>query len=362
MKRSALFLLSLTLFNSCLDRINIDIPNTTLPIVIDGLITDEPGPYTIQITRAAQLEENLNFKKFISAKSVTIFDNEGNSEQLSETEIGVYQTDPNGMRGVVGREYFIRIETRDGKIYESVPDKMNPVGKVDDLYYEFETFQPIADPTQYGFRIYADAQSVANGNNLFRWKFSGIFEIDTWPELHTVGLDGNPCVPDPRGCIDALDGSCTCCRCWVHVPEKLPRVSDNQFVSNGVFKKIEVGYVPIEYFPFLIKYRLEVKQMSLSRMAFEYWKTVQSQKEGTSSLFQPPTGKTRSNLFEKNGSSEVQGIFYAAAVQKKQTYITNSDLPIDIEVATWNCEVGRIAEDCTRAYPLSTGEKPIDWQ
>lgn len=350
------------LLSACVDRIDIITPTTELPVVVEGLITDEPGPYTVQLTRASALEGFLKFRKFVSAKSVTIFDNVGNSELLTEVEAGIYQTKANGLRGVVGREYYVKIELRDGKTYESIPDKMNPVGKVDKVYYEFEAFQPLAAQTQYGFRIYADAQGGPKGDNLFRWKFEGIFEIDTYPELHTVGLDGNPCSPAPRQCIDAIDGSCTCCRCWVHVPEKLPRVSDNQFVSNGIFKKIEVGYVPLEYFPFLIKYRLEVKQMSLSRTAFEYWKTVQSQKEGTSSLFQPPTGKTRSNLFEKNGNSEVQGIFYASAVQKKQIYITNSDLPIDIEVAKWNCEVGRIAEDCTLAYPRSTGEKPIDWQ
>jgi Domain of unknown function (DUF4249) len=346
----------------CVDRIDITVPTTELPVVVDGLITDEPGPYTVQITRASTLDGFLKFRKFVSAKSVTLFDNVGNSELLTEIETGIYQTKVNGIRGVVGREYALKIEMRDGKVYESIPDKMNPAGEVDKVYYELETFQPLGSPTQNGFRIYADAKSVASGDNLFRWKFEGIFEIDTYPELHTVGGDGNPCVPAPRQCIDAIDGSCTCCRCWVHVPEKLPRVSDNQFVSDGIFKKIEVGYVPIEYFPFLIKYRLEVKQMSLSRAAFEYWKIVQSQKEGTSSLFQPPSGKLRSNLFERNGNSEVQGIFYAASIKKKHIYIRNSDLPIKIEVDTWNCEVGRIAEDCTLAYPRSTGEKPIDWQ
>jgi Domain of unknown function (DUF4249) len=348
---------------SCVDRIDITIPTTELPVVIDGLITDEPGPYTVQITRASTLDGFLKFRKFVSAKSVTLFDNVGNSEQMTEIESGVYQTKANGIRGVVGREYSLKIEMRDGKVYESIPDKMNPAGGVDKVYYEFETFQPIGNPTQYGFRIYADAQSAAGGNNLFRWKFRGTFEIDTYPLLHTVGLEGNPCVPDPRPCGNSSpNGDCTCCRCWVDVSENVPRVSDNQFVSNGIFKKIEIGYIPLEYFPFQIKYRVEAQQMSLSRVAFDYWRTIQSQKEGTSSLFQPPTGKLRSNFFERNGNSEIQGIFYAASVKKKQIYISNSDLPIEIEVDTWNCLEGLIAEDCRLAYPFSSTDKPADWQ
>lgn len=363
MMRSMLFSLAVVLFGSCLDRINIDIPNNDLPIVVDGLITDEPGPYTVQITRALPLTADLNFIKPVSAKSVTIFDNVGNAEQLKEVEIGVYQTKTNGIRGVVGREYFIRIETRDGKVYESIPDKLNPVGKVDSVYYEFESFQPINEPTRYGFKVFADARGVPNGDNLFRWKFRATFELDGYPDSHTVGREGDPCSPAPRPCGgDGPGGSCTCCKCWATVSETQPTVSDNQFVSNGVFKKVHVGYAALEYFPFLIKYRLEVRQMSLSRTAFEYWKTIQSQKEGTASLFQPPTGKTRSNLFEKNGQTDIQGIFYAAAVKTKYAYIKNADVPIRLEVAKWNCVDGRIAEDCRLAYPFSTTEKPADWQ
>ena len=353
------------ILGSCIDRINIKMPETDLPIVVDGLITDEPGPYTVQITKASTLDGFLKYRKFLSAKSVTIFDNVGNSEQLKEAEIGVYKTKENGIRGVIGREYAIRIETRDGKIYESIPDKMNPVGGVDSVYYNFETFQPISGPTEYGFRVYADAKGVPSGDNLFRWRFVGTFEIDSYPLLHTVSLNGNPCSPDPRPCgNNGLNESCTCCRCWVSVTDSKPRVNDNQFVTNGIFKRIEAGYVRLEYFPFLIKYRMEVKQMGLTRAAFDFWKTIQSQKEGTASLFQPPTGKVITNLFEKNGQTEVLGIFYASAVKTKQVYISNADVPVKLDVAKWNCEVGRIAEDCRLAYPFSTSSttNPADWK
>lgn len=39
--------------------------------------------------------------------------------------------------------------------------------------------------------------------------------------------------------------------------------------------------------------------MSLSRQAFDYWRIIQAQKEGATSLFQPPTGKTVTTIFEK---------------------------------------------------------------
>jgi len=352
--------LGFLLLASCIDRIRIEIPDSELQLVVDGVITDEPGPYTVQLTRASRVDDFLNFRKFVTAKSVTIYDNIGNTELLNETQMGVYQTKANGIQGVVGREYWIKIEMLDGRVYESIPDRMNPVGRLDSLYYEVETFQPISDPTQYGLRIYVDGKGIPEEDNLLRWKFQGTYVIDAYPLIHTSAPF---CTPDPRPC--GSDFPCTCCRCWVTRNEDQPHVSDNQFVSNGLFKRAEIVYIPIEYFPFQIKYRISVKQMSLSRRAFDYWRIIQRQKEGATSLFQPPTGIARTNIVEKSGLGTTLGIFYAAAVKKKEVYITRADVTRQLQSITipnWNCEVGIIAEDCRLAFPLSTTTRPADWK
>ena len=162
-------------------------------------------------------------------------------------------------------------------------------------------------------------------------------------------------------------GDCTCCTCWVTVNESQPHVSGNRFVSSGKLKKIEVGYIPLEYFPFQAgKYRVEVKQMSLSKKAFDYWRIIQSQKEGAASLFQPPTGKVRSNIYAKNGTDEVQGLFYSSAVSKKQHYLTYKDFSFDlfskIPIPSWGCEKAKITEDCRLAFPFSSTTRPSDWK
>jgi Domain of unknown function (DUF4249) len=252
----------------------------------------------------------------------------------------------------------VRIETVDGKIYESVPDKMNPVGRLDSVYYQRETFQPLDEPTRYGFRVYANGRGVPNGDNLFRWKYTGTYQISTFPLRHKE----SNCGSNPRACGNNI---CTCCDCWVNQYAEQPYISDNQFVSNGVFKNLEVAYVPIEHITFQVKYRMEVKQMSLSRTAFDYWRIIQSQKERGSSLFQPPTGKTRTNIFEKNGSAEAQGIFYASSVSIKQTYLTNEeieDLLLKIPVVSYCAPPGEIQEDCRLAFPHSTTTRPLDWK
>jgi Domain of unknown function (DUF4249) len=379
MRKSVTLFVGLLLFNACIDRVNIRIPNaSTSQLVVDGLITDEPGPYTVKLSMSSKIESFLEFStRPVSLAKVTIFDNEGNSELLDEINDGdgIYQTKPDGIRGVIGREYSIRIETYEGEVYESIPDKMNPVGKVDSVYYTLESFQPLDAPTEYGFRVYVDAQGVPDSDNLYRWKFTGTYVINTNPELHTIVCRTGLCCPDPRPCSGfVLNGigvlqtvsNCTCCTCWVNQFEDKPYVSDNQFISGGKFRNIAVAYVPIDYWTFFIKYRFEVKQMSLSRTAFDYWKTIQSQKEGGSSLFQPPTGKIRTNIFEKNGAKEVQGIFYTSAVKLKQKYLTSENVDkLFLPIRNRNtCDKNPqlVIESCLLAFKHSSNKPPADWQ
>lgn len=367
MKDIILSFLFIILFDSCIDRIDIKIPDAdTSQLVVEGLITDGPGPYVVRLSRASRVDKFLNFVKPITAASVAIADDSGNEEILIQSETGIYKTKPDGLRGVIGRKYQVRIKMLDGSEYESIPDRLDPVGSLDSLYKELVIVQPIADPKEYGFRIYADAGGLPGSENLIRWKFSGVYQIESYPLEHTKGGDGERCIPDPRSCgNDGPLGFCTCCTCWVHQYEDKPHISDDRFVSNNQFKKIEVGYVPIVFFSFQKKYRITVEQMSLSRIAFDYWRIIQTQKEGASSLFQPPTGKARTNIIEKDGRNEAVGIFYASSIRKKELYITNAEvneLLLKQRIPRWDCQVGVIAEDCRLAFPFSTTTKPADWQ
>ena len=365
----------LLLIGSCIDRIEIKIPDSyTSQLVVDGVITDEPGPYTIQLSWATKIEKSLVLdRKVVTEAKVSILDDIGTSEILSEKQPGIYQTKVGGIQGVIGRSYSIKIETKEGKIYESIPDRMNPVGELDSLYYEFESYIPLNDQERYGFRFFIDASSAEDTVNLVRWTFTATFEVDADPKLHV--LDSKSCRPDPRPCSGFVyvlfDGGylkkvsdCTCCTCWVTRYENKPHVSDNQFVTNGKSKKIEVGFIPLEYFPFLKgKYRAQVRQMSLSRQAFNYWQLILSQKDGAASLFQPPTGKLKSNIFEKNGGDQVLGLFYASAIKTKRLYLSHKDVKVKLSrVPFWDCEVGKIAESCILAFENSSNIPPADWE
>ncbi len=386
MKRFVIFFVGWVLVNACIDRINIPTPSVyAKDIVVDGLITDAPGPYTVRLSQAIKIDAALPLGQPVSAKKITMFDNVGNVEVLEEKDKGIYQTKAGGMQGVVGREYHIRIETSDGQVFESLPDKMTPTGAVDSIYYEFETHQPATAPTEYGYRIFIDAHTMP-GDDYVRWKFEGTYVVETLPQFK-VG-DGCTIGPLPCSGYARVDGEirkgyaynphtgqpeyvigleCTCCRCWVTPREAKPKVNDGQLSKDGKYNKVEVGYVPLNFYTFFEKYRVEIRQMSLSRTAFDYWHAIQLQKEGIGSLFQPITGKIPTNLSEESKTTGIQGIFYASAVTKRQIYLDRNTHPAEVYVPK-DCQLppreGAVGEDCRIAFPgsVSTTVQPADWK
>src|SRR6478609_10816652 len=229
-------------------------------LVVDGLFTNEPGPYTIKLTRAISVTSTFPLGVPASARRVTLFDNHGRSEILREKPVGTYQTRADGMQGIVGNEYHIRIETIGGEIFESIPDKINPVGEVDSIYYQFEAFQPPTSPTEYGYRIYVDAHGLASESEYIRWRFSGTFVANTEPKYFICPKPGCEYCPLPCSGAEIGGQGCTCCRCWVTQYEDKPTLNDNQIVSHGKYTKVEVGFVPVTYYTFMEKYRVQVEQ------------------------------------------------------------------------------------------------------
>jgi hypothetical protein len=304
---------------------------------------------------------------------------------------GEYQTSPAGMRGVVGRSYHIRIEMGDGSVFESIPDKLGPVGTVDSVFWEFETALKTDGPPEYRYRIFMNASAATGEDKYYRWKLNGTYVVKTEPKYTHCPFAPCRWCPDPcsgaaiiAGVSEPQEGyaynpatkeieyviglSCTCCRCWVTAAELKPRVTDTKLSSNGKFLNVEVGTIPVNYYTFWEKYRAEVQQMSLSRQAFDYWYAVQAQKEGIGSLFQPIGGKIPTNLFEINGKKRVYGIFYAASISRKQIYLDKNTRRIpEIRVPEDDCNgilrAGPIGKDCRIAFPgqRSTTTRPADW-
>src|ERR1035437_4626933 len=98
--------LSVCLFSSCQKVIQLKLSTSPSLIVIQGNVYDQPGPYTINITKSVSFDQS-NVYPTVTDAAVTISDNVGNTEVLKETAPGNYST--SALQGVPGRTYNLSV-------------------------------------------------------------------------------------------------------------------------------------------------------------------------------------------------------------------------------------------------------------
>jgi hypothetical protein len=362
------WLIIFILLSACVDRIYFNVPPPQFQTVVEGMISDNPGPYAVKVSKGLSLDSDTSYHSPVRQAKIRLFDDEGNSEDLTEIRPGEYLTG-GAIRGKVGHAYHIRLETSDGNIFESEPDTIHPVGEVDQIRFEFEARtikKDFGDLKADVFNIYLDAHAAPN-ENYVRWRYNGTYKAVTHPEEHSTFLQVSS-YRTPLPCsgyiiTEALGGGkllkvdeCTCCTCWVNQFEELPLLSDRQFISDNQFKNLKIAEVPINNVTFFDKFMVEVEQMSLSEQTFNFFRLVRAQKEGASNIFQPPSGEISGNVIPVNSNAAVIGIFWAASVRTKTLFIPRSEVPYPLT------DIDFVADACNQYYHNSSTAKPKLWE
>lgn len=367
MKIRLLWPIILITIGGCIDPANITTPEFKYQLVVDGFITTEPGPYTVKLYRSRPLGANVDLDRLIAEKfaTITLKDDAGNAEILTEVSEGVYVTkaDGTGIQGEMGRSYHIEITLINNKKYESNPETIRPVGEVTGIEYEFVEGNGAGFREGDGFKIYADATGVPNQDDFVRLRMVATYKVESFPQLRTHRVEGGE-IPDPYPCSGYIRnqsnqlvkvGECECCICWPNIYDEIPSITDEQFTTNDIFRGEYVGFVPATRQTLYEKIRVEIQEMSLTEDTYLFWKLVKAQKEGLSNIFQPPSADIKGNIKALNSGEEVLGIFWAAGIQTKSIYIERTEVPYIPQ------PVDTLRAPCT-FFPNSTNKLPSFWQ
>ena len=373
---------SILILSSCVDRISYPVTSPqNLPVAVYGYISNQPGPYQVNINSSVDTESQASPRVPVSARHVSLMDDLGNQEELQEVSTGVYQTSPTGMRGRIGGVYKLRVELLNGNIFESIPDTLLAPGTIDTLYHEFNSKQSYSGQTLYGFDLKVNAHANEQQGSRYMWNFTGTFKSITHPEwvrpansqcypLPAENIICNflpPCsgyrnVGPPSSATYIKKYDCTCCTCWYNLFNNFPVLSDEIYNGSGVYTAVPIYTVPLNEWIFMFKIHAEVTQTALTKNAFRFFKSIRDQKIALGSLFQPITGKIPSNFTQVEGTAgSVNGIFYAAGISKKNKYITPNDVGKNIPVPTVDYTTGVGCLSCLELFPNATNVKPDFW-
>ncbi len=361
-----LFPVLLVVMDGCVEPLKLDDYNSyRTQLVVDGMITDQPGPYTVSLYQSLPLNADIDLPSRVTGAIVTLFDDAGNQETLTEITDGKYQTSANGMHGIVGRKYHITISVNE-KEYASRPQQMFPAGSITDLFAEFEenaiNHDDLTKPHD-AVRVYCNAKGEAGAPNLFRWRWSGTYELRTFPELHErfVGTSPDP-IPDPfpcsgyiyrEGALVSVD-ACDCCNCWANETAGTALVSKNTFAEANTFNRELIATLPFVWQRFYYKYHVKLEQLSLSPEVYDFWRLVQAQQNSGGDIFQPNSIRISGNIVcTTDPEEDVVGVFGVSAVTEQSFFIPSGIFKKLVIPDT-------ITFPCQQAYK-STNIKPIFW-
>jgi hypothetical protein len=145
MKNIFLFfsLLVLTL-TGCEQVIDYELEQGTEKIVIEGLVTSQPGPYTVRVSRTWGYLQPGHTPGITDAE-VTISDDKGHSEVLQAKGQGIYQTSE--LVGTIGNTYSLKVKIN-GQEYTS-QSYLKPVSTLDSVTYKFKEKNAETDEGYY---------------------------------------------------------------------------------------------------------------------------------------------------------------------------------------------------------------------
>jgi Domain of unknown function (DUF4249) len=347
---------------ACVDPLDVKLPAEERRLVVDGLITNRPGPYQVKLYYSNPLS-TTKLRPFdpVTLAQVFIVDDQNNKYNLAEVRQGVYETNGVELTGQIGRGYYLTIKTKAGKEYQSDIERIKPSGEINNLYFEFQDNNN-PDST-YALKVFIDLKGELEEDNLFRWRWTTIHKTKSNPERETRTTPSGE-IPVPQLCSGyryerrelIQFGDCTCCICWSYNYSPVAMVSKNAFVNEIEFNKQYLGLIPVTSMHFYDRYYIEVEQLSLSEEAYHYWSLIEKQQAGSMDLFQPNAIKIRGNIKNiNNAEEEVLGFFGASGAAVKSLYIQQSEVPFELP------PLAAVNYPCTQYFKNATTEKPFFW-
>lgn len=305
-----LLLLTGLMLMSCTDEYWPELDKYEDILVIDGAVTNAPAPYEIRVSVSTSVQDP-QFNPYTGAQ-VTIIDDEGVVEDLTEILPGHYQTAENGMQGVIGKSYKISV-TANGKVLESEFQKIiDPVG-LNDVYAKVEVRQTEDELYNLqGYQFYLDTEEAKKDTNYLMWRVYGTFKYRSEFLIRYI-WDGKLNVfPQP----DSL----YVCYSDDNIDDLF--VMSTIGLSSPIIKAFPLNFVNTETRKLSVRYSLLVKQFSLNKNAFDYFERINSINGAQETLYTEQPYQVRGNIFNNANPDElVLGYFLVGGVAEKRIYV-----------------------------------------
>jgi len=311
--RLVVFISIVILCINCIDPYIPNLEKFESLLVVDALVTDEYGANYVKIARSSKKPNKF---ENVSGAQVYITDDLGVSTTLTENLEGEYWTDPALFRGEVGRSYALHI-IADGEEYQSDPCLMYPSTEIDSLNFYYHEEIPTGYSEDYSgieISIDSDPESVSGYR---RWTYEEWWKFKVPYPAGYKYISEREIVP-----IETTNEVCY----GHYISDEINVYVEGMDFREKLSKPILFRASQLSY-RFQIQYSIEIKQLSISREEYEFWKNLKLLNDEGGDIFDKQPFSVVGNV--KNVSHPSQnalGYFQVSAVSKKQTYITRKQI------------------------------------
>ncbi|MBW6499278.1 MAG: DUF4249 domain-containing protein [Bacteroidales bacterium] len=302
------------IFSGCQEEYFAKLDKVEPLLVVQGMITNQPGPYLISLSLSWRFQEPPVFNA-LSGAIVSISANDATNVNLVELSPGSYYT-PAGFIGEVGKEYTLQILTPDGHKYTSSPQEILPPLNIDSIYgtkSEKVFYRPSSvSNTLFATNVpgaYAFINTSNSDNNSSRFRFASELYVQYGVPISDTAVDN----------------------CWIKKPITGFQPTDLGFFSNLDGASQEVGFVPLlsngipflGFPPSLLYDQVRViinKVLTLNEESYNFHKAKNDQLNSAGRILDPIAAQLPGNIQCISDPDKLTLGFFEACAETILTY------------------------------------------
>ncbi|MFZ2900998.1 MAG: DUF4249 domain-containing protein [Saprospiraceae bacterium] len=355
MKNEAIAFLVLVLLLPlhCADPFTPELEGSDQLLVVEGTITNAPGPYFVKLSSTTAIEHP--FPLPVKGATVVLSEQDGPAETLTETEPGTYATSAWGIQGEAGKKYKIAILLPDGREYESAYEEIPQPEAIDSVYAEVDSrTDPAYTYPLRGYQFYLDASVQHQESKYFLWKLTETYKFNS--DLLIPYYYAGQLLPFPKP--DSLF------TCYKTSDVKDIFVLDAERLETPQVRRYPLHFVDTEGRKLFLKYSLLVEQYVVGKEAFAFWSHIKRQNTGLGALYTTQPFQIRGNISNVGDPEEaVLGYFMAAGYAERRLFV---ERPPGVEFHFGVCTIGEpeiyemlgLSRTRPSTWPIYLGQSP----
>lgn len=294
---------------TCIQPFEAAVPQDVRGLVVSASLTTVVGLQEVRLQQlAAYTTKALVYP--VTKAQVWVEEETGTRHFFIENSKnpGNYTPQDRNFVAIVGKTYTLQVITSDNQTYASKPEILKATPPIKKIYPEaIFAENPIIGNAIHGYNILVDTEDPVSKGDYYRWTwvhyeqqgFCLIYEsID--PPLIGINCCENPCWDIHR--------------CYLNCTNVL---------SDALVNGRTISRQPIHTIPYCPRdYYIEVQQRSISRDAYNYWRSVDQLSSNNGSIFDAAPALVRGNIRCTSDSTQLAyGLFEVSDVYETGVFI-----------------------------------------